>query len=91
MGEDDRRVEGRRVSPRLEADVEHALPDHDRSRPRVTLRPEFGIGVGFAGEHPIVKPIDALVGSCDESVERHREIEVDPGHRHLLSESFCPL
>src|SRR6266536_5241849 len=84
-----RPLEGRRISPRLHADVEHALPHQDRSRPRVHLIEHLRVRVCLSGEHPIVEAsvvvskwfLDALVGPGDETVHRHRNIEMDLGHR----------
>ena len=47
---------GRRVTPRLNADIEHPLADQDRSGARVDLVDDLGVGGGLLVEHPIVEP-----------------------------------
>jgi hypothetical protein len=48
------------VAPRLEADVEHPLPQHDRPGRGIDLVHDRGVGLGLRVEHPVVKPLPTI-------------------------------
>src|SRR6266568_9049873 len=80
-----RHLEGRRVPPRLHANVEHPPAHQDRSRPGVQLIENVSVSACLGAEHPIVQPsgivtqwvANALSVPGDEAVQRHRYIEVN--------------
>ena len=92
--DEDRRVEARLVTPRLDADVQHrSAHDNGTDGGEMGRQERTCLLVGLAHEHPVMEAIaviahavaDLHVRSGDEPVERHGHGGDDPSHQELLS------
>jgi hypothetical protein len=85
---DHRPLEWRRVTPGLDADIEHAPTQDDRAGALIGLGQDLGVRVSLAFEHPSVKAsviiaqriAHAGIGTSDEAIERHRDVAMRLTH-----------